>query len=345
MEFAYPPLEDDLEKTAWKHLPTLAMPDGAHNFDSDTVYFHLPSLKNPNETVFGVACYQQIDVSKLKNLPEDVTRSTVQKSVCVLSRFPLYGHIQVKMALVTAAYFREGDFGNYSILEEAYHNLNACLSAELLNTPEAFQGLSPRDLVFTFRHQILVLFKLLLLEKKILFRGASVGQMCSALLTLVSLVPLSVEYGLNESACVRTSRSMSVIPELSGKVEEEVDRQMTPEFISGTVTRRQNGANRKSAIIGDSAIVGDSIIASPTTTTSQATSPSEGGLKSSSSEVSFDKTSVNITLAAPVEKCEDVPDFLTAVQIAPAEAGLPLALFTNVCTVQRDNVVIELAYN
>jgi len=56
VEFA--PLETELDKTAWKHLPTLAMPDGAHNYDRDTVYFHLPSLESPNETVFGVACYQ-----------------------------------------------------------------------------------------------------------------------------------------------------------------------------------------------------------------------------------------------------------------------------------------------
>jgi hypothetical protein len=47
---------------------------------------------------------------------------------------------QVKMSLITAAYFREGDFGKVEILEEAYHNLNACLSPDLLATPEAFCG-------------------------------------------------------------------------------------------------------------------------------------------------------------------------------------------------------------
>jgi len=61
VEYAFPPLEVELDKSAWKYLPTLAMPDGAHNYEHDTVYFHLPSLKNPRETVFGVACYQQID--------------------------------------------------------------------------------------------------------------------------------------------------------------------------------------------------------------------------------------------------------------------------------------------
>ena len=25
----------------WKHLPSLALPDGSHNYDSDYIYFHL----------------------------------------------------------------------------------------------------------------------------------------------------------------------------------------------------------------------------------------------------------------------------------------------------------------
>ena len=65
-----------------------------------------------------------MDADKLKNRKDDVTRSTVQKSVCVLSRYPLYCHIQVKIQLITAAYFREGDFRQVSLL--AYHNTNAC---------------------------------------------------------------------------------------------------------------------------------------------------------------------------------------------------------------------------
>ena len=44
----------------WKSLPSLAIPDGAHNFERDSVYFHLPDLFDPTRTVFGVACYQQI---------------------------------------------------------------------------------------------------------------------------------------------------------------------------------------------------------------------------------------------------------------------------------------------
>ncbi len=70
----------------------------------------------------------------------DITRSTVQKSVCVLSNLPLYGHIQVKMGLITEAYFREGDFTQFMLLHEAYNNLNMCLNPDLLNSTQAIIG-------------------------------------------------------------------------------------------------------------------------------------------------------------------------------------------------------------
>ena len=76
----------------------------------------------------------QIDAEKVRNKTEDITRGTVQKSVCVLSRLPLYGQIQVvffpsyriewqliylkvKMSLITQAYFEEGDFSNVSLIK------------------------------------------------------------------------------------------------------------------------------------------------------------------------------------------------------------------------------------
>lgn len=72
-----------------------------------------------------------------------MTRSTIQKSVCVLSTLPLYGHIQVKMSLITHAYFEEGDFSKISLLHDTYHHLNACLSTidNISTSPHLFVGL------------------------------------------------------------------------------------------------------------------------------------------------------------------------------------------------------------
>jgi hypothetical protein len=67
----------------------------------------------------------------------DITRGTVQKAVCVPSNLPLYGHIQVKMGLIAEAYFCEGDFTQFMLLNDVYNNLNMCLNPDLLNSTQA----------------------------------------------------------------------------------------------------------------------------------------------------------------------------------------------------------------
>ena len=164
VEYSYPPLMPGGDSRSselpsqWKHLPALAMPDGSHNFLSDTAFFHLPALDNPRKTVFGISCYRQIDADKVNhfcpsryvnqsiiqnhsylvldtifyrynllkvlNKTADITRGSVQKSVCVLSRLPLYGQIQVKMALITEAYFAEGDFERVDLIHQGWNSID-----------------------------------------------------------------------------------------------------------------------------------------------------------------------------------------------------------------------------
>lgn len=71
VDYSYPPLFGDKPNdvtsinecpAGWKYLPTLALPDGSHNFAEDTVYFNLPSLKDSRKTIYGISCYRQIPV-------------------------------------------------------------------------------------------------------------------------------------------------------------------------------------------------------------------------------------------------------------------------------------------
>lgn len=188
VEFAYPPLNISSPEKAppeeaaansatpsitglpevWKTLPSLALPDGAHNYDRDTIFFHLPDPQD-GTTVFGVSCYRQIPADRLKFKESDVTRGTVQKAVVVLSRLPLYGLIATKCEMITHAYFGELDFSKVDCLRELFDNLNGLVSRDYLQTSEVFLDLSPRSLLLIFRHRVLLLFKLLLLEKKVCF--------------------------------------------------------------------------------------------------------------------------------------------------------------------------------
>ena len=159
---------------------------------------------------------ESIFAQKLIARTSDVTRGTVQKSVVVLSRLPLYGLIEAKLEMITHAYFRELDFSKVSLLEDTYHNLNAQLNAGLMQSSELFVGLTPRQLVVTFHHKILVLFKLLLLERKVLFYKSPVKELCVSILSLCSLMPGLIQKGL-------TSCSVSVHPKNGRQMSTDIE--------------------------------------------------------------------------------------------------------------------------
>ncbi|XP_054427311.1 late secretory pathway protein AVL9 homolog [Pteronotus mesoamericanus] len=215
VEFSYPPLipgeghDSHTVPEEWKYLPFLALPDGAHNYQEDTVFFHLPPRNGSGATVYGISCYRQIEAKALKVRQADVTRETVQKSVCVLSKLPLYGLLQAKLQLITHAYFEEKDFSQISILKELYEHMNSSLGGTSLEGSQVYLGLSPRDLVLHFRHKVLILFKLILLEKKVLFYISPVNKLVGALMTVLSLFPGMIEHGLRDCSQYRPRKSTS----------------------------------------------------------------------------------------------------------------------------------------
>ncbi|KAK2495718.1 hypothetical protein MC885_001457, partial [Smutsia gigantea] len=109
---------------------------------------------------------------------------------------PLYGLLQAKLQLITHAYFEEKDFSQISILKELYEHMNSSLGGISLEGSQVYLGLSPRDLVLHFRHKVLILFKLILLEKK---------PNCSPMLYVLGMI----EHGLSDSSQYRPRKSMS----------------------------------------------------------------------------------------------------------------------------------------
>jgi hypothetical protein len=66
----------------------------------------------------------------------------------------------------------------------------------MLSTQQLYVGLSARSFIQKFQQRSLVLFKLLLLEKRVLFFRSPVKDLCGTLLTLLSLHPGMLERGL-----------------------------------------------------------------------------------------------------------------------------------------------------
>ncbi|TPX34579.1 hypothetical protein SmJEL517_g02875 [Synchytrium microbalum] len=178
----------------WAFLPFLCLPDGAHGADEDFIYFHLPPVPAwapgfPQATLFGLACFRQLDSNDLVVKAADVTRSRVQKAVVVLAKEPILNSIRDKLRLTTQALFAQRDFSKLDILNDLYDNITNVSTRDPISDSSLYMGISLREMVHKFRTKTLQLFKLFLLEKRILFFGARVEKVCLYQYGLVALIP------------------------------------------------------------------------------------------------------------------------------------------------------------
>lgn len=109
----------------------------------------------------------------------------------VLANKPIFGPIRDKLGVITRAFFAQRDFDETEILEHFYQSLvHAVKDDEQTDESAISMGVSVREIVWKFRMQTLTLFKLLLLQKRVMFYSSQVERLCSFQYALVSLVPL-----------------------------------------------------------------------------------------------------------------------------------------------------------
>ncbi|CAI7567496.1 unnamed protein product [Penicillium discolor] len=182
---------DPATENDWSLLPFMALSDGAHLSTEEFSYFTLcrkGTSTIPETSLFGIACSRQIDSSLLINRSADVTRSTVQKAVVVVTDSPQrVGQLREKLSVVTSAWFAQRDFSDVDILKKFREGL----VISLLNDDPKDQnlGLSLREMIHEFKFQTLVLFKALLLQPKMLFFGTRCERLCMIQFSLISLIP------------------------------------------------------------------------------------------------------------------------------------------------------------
>ncbi|KAK5112351.1 hypothetical protein LTR62_004314 [Meristemomyces frigidus] len=189
-----PPNTDPTEENDWHLIPYMALPDGAHQSDEEFSYFSLVYKGRAGEdveptTVFGISCMHQIAADSLAWKSKDVTRSAVQKAVVALTEQPeRFGKLREKLSVVTRAWFGQRDFRDKEILERFQENL--CREPVTADEDhEQYFGLSLRELVHVYKWQMLVLFKCLLLQPKMLFFGSHCEHICQMQFSLISLIP------------------------------------------------------------------------------------------------------------------------------------------------------------
>ncbi|KAF2265941.1 hypothetical protein CC78DRAFT_598087 [Lojkania enalia] len=193
---------DPARDNDWSLLPFMALSDGAHASAEDFSYFTLrreATSAAPATSLFGISCTRQLDSNELINRPADVTRSTVQKAVVVISDSPQhFGAIKAQLGVVTAAWFAQKDFTDLEILQRFQESLPILLKNQEGEMDHYF-GISLREFIHEFKWQTLVLFKAALLQPKMLFFGSHCERLCMMQFALISLIPGLIRH-LQDSA-------------------------------------------------------------------------------------------------------------------------------------------------
>ena len=210
VEYVYPAIQETSSSPVssltqclplpWRPLPHIALPDGCHNYETGHVAFNLPDPMCPGKCVHGVSCYRQIDSSDLPSPSLDVTRSTVQKAVCFLCRWPVYNFLQTKLQVVTHAYFNSHDFEDTAILRLAFQDLNQTLKHTLALQLCLEIGVSMASLL-PLRHRLLQIVKALLLHKRVMIFSSSPSATSSCVIAIASFFPLTLETIIDDSCC------------------------------------------------------------------------------------------------------------------------------------------------
>ncbi|TKA82676.1 hypothetical protein B0A55_01480 [Friedmanniomyces simplex] len=211
---------DPVEENEWHLIPYMALPDGAHQSEEEFSYFSLVYKGKDQEqgqgqaaggagtgtatsittapggsttTVFGISCCQSIPASSLVWKSEAVTRSAVQKAVVAITDKPeRFSKLREKLRVVTRAWFAQRDFRDVEILQRFQENFGKeapAASAREEEEEQQYFGLSLREMVYQYKWQMLVLFKCLLLQPKMLFFGSHCERVCQVQFSLLSLIP------------------------------------------------------------------------------------------------------------------------------------------------------------
>lgn len=163
------------------HLPALALPDNSHRNQQDFTCF---TVEIEGKVRYGTACFRQVLT--------DESRSALQKAVVVVATKPIYSWMKGNLEGITDN-FLQTECSDTKILVTAFETLKR--AARTAGIVPLTAQISVTSLVKMLREDILILWKLLLLESRLIVFSESSGKVSSAYLSLLSLFPGQLAFG------------------------------------------------------------------------------------------------------------------------------------------------------
>ena len=192
IEYVYPPLDDKDKSLTQKFLDRIAqqsLPDGSHLQDQSQVYF---ILNDENNLFHCVSSYGQIE-AKLLPQEDSISRTFVQKAVCIVTKVPIYGLLADKVRMAMNVLFDQRNFKETKILEDLYNSSNSFTMYKeftlIDDIRDQYIGLNLKPILKAQDYNILTIFKLMLLEGRILVYSHNSQRLSQFMYSLIGLFP------------------------------------------------------------------------------------------------------------------------------------------------------------
>lgn len=189
---------DTILEDVLNQLTYFCLPDAVHTTNEDAQFFF---IQNYRTLLYGISCYRQLKTNSLE-VDDQNTRDCVQKAICIVSKVPLFGHFYSKLQSTITAFFNQNTLKDKLILDQLYANYES-ISFKNLNINEIFMSFSLRKLVMFCKDKLFTLLKLILLEKKIVVYSHVSNNVCSFILSLISLIPGNSLFNLNMGSSIK----------------------------------------------------------------------------------------------------------------------------------------------
>ena len=99
--------------------------------------------------------------------------------------------------MLTEEYFLSKDFTRHDLFVEFVDRMNLKMKMEMKINEDWSRCYSLRDVVLRFRHRTLILFKLILLQKKVLLIITPLQTIGQTLLALLSIIPRNSSFSFS----------------------------------------------------------------------------------------------------------------------------------------------------
>ena len=173
----------------FNQLTIYCLSDGIHLVNSDNIIFF---IQNYSKILFCISSYRQIRTQNKKIIDDfqENTRDCIQKSLCIVTLNPYFSFFNDNLNKTIDVFMSQENLNEKNVIENLYNNIIYEENLHILTYEDYFiKFFNYRKIIYFLKEDLFTIFKLILLEKKIIVYSQIPSNCSSFILSLLSLFP------------------------------------------------------------------------------------------------------------------------------------------------------------